>query len=107
LALGMIPERTDHVPALPMIDRAEEPTGERSAPDDASFIGTAGLERPDARRVPIERPAPHIVLLIALGLGRIGGRGDLLPAVARRAGQLDAEKAVIERGVAQPVAGIL
>src|SRR5262249_40201463 len=34
LALGMIPERADHVPALPMIDRAEEPTRQRSAPDD-------------------------------------------------------------------------
>src|SRR5262249_56657091 len=53
LALGMVPERTDHVPALPVIDRAEEPARQRSAPNDAGFIGTARLERPDARRAPI------------------------------------------------------
>src|SRR6476659_11391106 len=44
LALGMIPERADHVPTLPMIDRAEESARQRSAPDDAGLVGAAGLE---------------------------------------------------------------
>ena len=90
-----------------MIDGAEESARQRSAPDDAGLVGTARLERPDARRGPVERPAPHVVLLVTLRLGRIGGCRDLLPAIARRAMQLDAEMAVIERRIAQPVATVL
>src|SRR5215471_5502533 len=54
-ALGMIPERADHVPALPAIARAEEPARQRSTPDDAGLVAATGLERPDACRAPIER----------------------------------------------------
>src|SRR5215471_18936023 len=104
LALGMIPERADHVPALPMIARAEEPARQRSTPTDAGFVAATGLERPDACRAPIERPAPHVVLLVALRFGRIGRRSDLLPPVRGRAVKLDAEMTVVECRIAPPVA---
>ena len=106
LALGMIPERADHLPALPVIGRAEQAARQRAAPDDAGLVGAAGRERPDARRAPVERPAPHVVLLVAFRLRRIGGSGDLLPAVRGRAVQLDAEVAMIERRIAPPVAPV-
>src|SRR5207245_6790457 len=107
LALGMVPQRTDHVPALAMIDGAEESARQRSAPDDAGLVGTACLERPDARRGPVQRPAPHVVLLVALRLGRIGGCRDLLPAIARRAVQFCGAMALVERRIAQSVAAVL
>src|SRR5215831_6136152 len=104
LALGMIPERADHVPALPVIARAEEPARQRSTPDDAGLVAATGLERPDACRAPIERPAPHVVLLVALRFGRIGRRSDLLPPVRGRAVKLDAEMTVVECRITAAVA---
>src|SRR5262245_47799993 len=106
LALGVIPERADHVPALPAIARAEEPARQRSAPDDAGLVAAAGLERPDARRAPTDRPAPHVVLLVALRFGRIGRRSDLLPPVRGRAVQLDTEMTVVECRITPPVATV-
>src|SRR5262249_14920738 len=101
-ALGMIPERADHVPALPAIARTEQPARQRSTPHDAGLVAATGLERPDARRAPIERPAPHVVLLVALRFRRIGRCSDLLPPVSRRAVKLDAEMTVVERRVTPP-----
>src|SRR5262245_24053608 len=106
LALGMVPERADHVPALPAIARAEEPARQRSAPDDAGLVAAAGLERPDARRAPTDRPAPHVVLLVALRFGRIGRRSDLLPSIRCRAVKLDAEMTVVECRITPPVATV-
>src|SRR5215472_5176323 len=106
LALGVIPERADHVPALPVIARAEEPARQRSTPDDAGLVAATGLERPDACRAPIERPAPHVVLLVALRFGRIGRRSDLLPPVRRGTVKLDAEMTVVERRITPPVATV-
>src|SRR5438876_10241619 len=85
LALGMLPERAHHLPAPPMIGGAKKSARQRPAPDDAGLVGAAGRERPDACRAPIDRPPPHVVLLVAVGLGRISGSGDLLPAGCRRA----------------------
>src|SRR5262249_41017839 len=107
LALGVIPERADHVPALPAIARAEEPARQRSAPNDAGLVPATGLERPNACRAPIERPAPHIVLFVALRFGRIGRRSDLLPPVRRRAMELDAEMAVVECRITPPVTTVV
>src|SRR6516165_10389084 len=106
LALGVIPERADHVPALPAIARAEEPARQRSTPNDAGLVAAAGLERPDARRAPIERPAPHVMLFVAVGFRRIGRRSDLLPPVRRRTVKLDAEMTVVECRIAPPVATV-
>src|SRR5262249_5077285 len=106
LALGVIPERADHVPALPAIARAEESTRQRSTPDDAGLVAATGLERPDACRAPIDRPAPHVVLPVAVRFGRIGRRSDLLPPVRRRAVKLDAKMPVVECRIAPPVATI-
>src|SRR5439155_19484640 len=106
LALGVIPERADHVPALPAIARAEQPARQRSTPDDAGLVAAAGLERPNACRAPIERPAPHVMLLVAVGLGRIGRRSDLLPPVRRGAVKLDAEITVVERRITPSVATV-
>src|SRR5262249_50843428 len=55
---------------------------------------------------PIERPAPHVVLLVALRLRRIDRRSDLLPTVARRAVKLDAEVPVVERRITTAVAAV-
>src|SRR5215469_13783678 len=77
-----------------------------SAPNDAGLVATAGLERPDACRAPIERPAPHIVLLVALRFGRIGRHSNFLPSVRCRAVKLDAKMTVIERCIAPPVATV-
>src|SRR6516164_11481743 len=85
LAFGIIPEAADHLPACATVGRTEEPAGERAAPDDAGLIPAAGCERPDARRAPVEGPAPRVVLLVALGLPRIDRHGDLFPAFAVRA----------------------
>src|ERR1700734_609054 len=93
LALGVIPERADHLPAIAVIARAKQAAGQRAAPEDARLVGAARLQRPDARRAPRERTAPHIVLLHAFGLLRVGGGGDLLPPGRRRAVHLDAEGA--------------
>src|SRR5207253_6387004 len=60
LALGMIPQRADHFPALAVIWRAEQPAWQRAAPDDARLVGAAGRERPDARRRPLDGTAPHV-----------------------------------------------
>src|SRR5512132_482149 len=100
----MIPKRPDHLPAIAVIRRAEETARNGSAPDHAGLVETAGLERPNAYRAPRERPAPHVVLLVAFRLGRIRGRRDLLPTRRCRAVQLDAEMAVIESGIMPPVA---
>src|SRR5216683_2371213 len=97
LALGMIPERTDHLPAVAMIDRAKQAAWQRAAPDDARFVGTAGLQRPDARRAPRERSAPHVIFFEALWLWRVGGGRNLFPIRRRRAMQFDAEVTMIER----------
>src|SRR5262249_60198584 len=106
LALGMIPERADHGPARPAIRRTEKPARQRSTPEDAGLVAAAGLERPDARRAPIERPAPHVVLLVAVRFRRIGRHRNLLPPVSRRAVKLDAEMTVVERRVTPPVATV-
>src|SRR5262249_40647048 len=80
LALGVIPERADHVPALPAIARAEEPARQRSAPNDAGLVPATRLERPNACRAPIDRPAPHTVPFVALRFARrewpAGGGGQ-------------------------------
>src|SRR5262249_37330068 len=57
-------------------------------------------------RAPIERPAPHVVLLVAVWFRRIGGRSDLLPPLSRRAGKLDAEMTLVERRGTPPVATV-
>src|SRR5712691_6490776 len=103
LALGMIPQRARHLPALPVIGRAEQAARQRSTPEDAGLVGAAGRERPDARGAPVDRPAPHVVLLVAVRLGRVSGGRHLLPAVRGRAVELDAEMAVIERRIGPPV----
>src|SRR5262249_27476766 len=97
LAFGVIPERADHVPALPAIVRSEQAARQRSAPDDAGLVRAARFERPHAGSAPIDRAAPHVVLFVTLWFGRIGGDGDLLPTVPRRAVELDAEVAMVER----------
>src|SRR5581483_9585078 len=63
LAVGMVPQRAYHLPARTVIAGAEKPAGERAAPDHAGLVAPAGGERPDARRAPIERSSPHVVLL--------------------------------------------
>src|SRR5262245_20489161 len=94
LALGMIPERAHHVPARAMVARTEQAAGLGATPDDAGLVGTACRKRPDARRRPGERAAPHVVFLQPLGFGRIDRRRNLLPAGRSRAVQLDAEVAM-------------
>src|SRR3974377_2538223 len=79
-ALGMIPKGPHHFPALSLISRAEKAARERSAPNDARFVDAARLQRPNASRTPIQRPPPHIVLLIPLRLRRIRRGGTLFPA---------------------------
>jgi hypothetical protein len=106
LALGMIPQAADHLPACPAIGRTEEPAGERATPDDARLIAAAGCECPDTRRAPIDGPAPHIVFLVTLGLGRIDRHGDLFPSLPVRAVKLHSEMTVIERGVMAAVARV-
>src|SRR5262249_37690014 len=102
----LIPERADHVPALPAIARAEEPARQRSTPNDAGLVAATGLECPNACRAPIERPAPHVVLLVAVRFGRIGRRSDLLPPVRGRAVKLDAEMTVVECRITAAVAPV-
>src|SRR5262249_45889761 len=104
LAERMVPQRAHHVPALAVIGRAEEAARQRAAPDDAGLVGAAGRERPDARQAPAERAAPEIEFFVAFRLRRIDRRGDLFPTIARRAVQLDAEMAVVERRVTPAVA---
>src|SRR5262249_13126334 len=106
-ALGVIPERAHQVPALPAIARAEEPARQRSAPNDAGLVPATGLERPNACRAPIERPAPDIVLFVALRFGRIGRRSDLLPPVVGRPMERDAEMAGVECRITPPVATVV
>src|SRR5215468_5164027 len=106
LALGMIPQRTDHLPTVAMIGRAKQPARQRSAPDDAGLIGTAGLQRPDARRAPWERAAPHIVLFETLGLRRIGRGRNRFPTLWRQTVHLDAEVTVVERHKMVAASGI-
>src|ERR1700758_3709967 len=96
LALGVIPEGANHGPTLPAIAGAEEPARQRPTPNDAGLVAATGLERPDACRAPIQRPAPHVVLLVTVGFGRIARRSDLLPPVRCRAVKLDAEMTVVE-----------
>src|SRR6516165_7140307 len=102
----MIPERADHLPALAVVRRSEEATGQRSAPDDARLIGVACGERPDAGRAPVDRAPPHILFFVTLGLRRIDRHCDLLPAVSVRAMELHPEMSVIERRVMPAVARI-
>src|ERR1700716_238640 len=99
LALGMVPQRADHLPALSVVGRLEQAARKRSTPEDARLVATAGRERPDAGRAPGERSAPHVLLLVALRLRRICGSSNLLPARRRRAVELDAEMTVVERSV--------
>src|SRR5262245_55963807 len=47
LALGVIPERTDELPARAAIARAKEPARERAAPQETWLLRAARLERPD------------------------------------------------------------
>ena len=67
----MIPERPDHLPAVAVIGRAEETARDGSAPEYAELVGPAFLERPDACRASGERPAPHVVFLVAFRLGAV------------------------------------
>ena len=106
LALGVIPQRAHHLPDSAVVARPEQSAGQRAAPDHAGLVRAAGHQRPDARRAPGQRPAPHVVLLEALGLRRIGRCRDLLPTVGGRAMHLDAEMAVVERGIVPAVARI-
>src|SRR3984893_2749664 len=106
LALGMIPERADHLPALPMVGRAEQAARERSAPYDAGLVGSTGLERPDACRAPIQWATPHVVFLVAFRLGRISRSSDLFPTRCRRAVELDAKMPVIESRIMTSVASV-
>src|SRR5215470_3146729 len=103
LALGMIPQRADELPTLPAVGRAEQPAGQRPAPD---VLLAAGGQRPDARGAPVDRTAPRIVLLVALRLGRIGRCRDFLPAVGRGTVELDPEMAMVERRIAPTVAPV-
>src|SRR5580693_3090026 len=106
LAFGMLPERTHHLPALPVVDRAEEAAGQGSTPDGSGLVGAAGRQCPDSRRAPVERTAPHVKLLVALRLGRVDGSGDLLPTVSRRTVKLDPEVTMVQRRILQPVASV-
>src|SRR5262249_33576146 len=106
LAFGMIPQRTDHLPTVAMVGRAKQPARQRAAPDDTGLVGTAGLQRPDARRAPCERAAPHIVLFETLGLRRIGRSRNLFPPLWRRTVHLDAEVTVVERHKVVAASGI-
>ncbi len=105
--LWMVPQRAHDLPAIAAVRRLEKAARKRSAPEHARLIGAARLQRPNARRAPLERPVPHVEFFVAFGLRRIGRRGDLAPcAVAVGAMHLDAEVAVIERRVALARAGI-
>jgi hypothetical protein len=106
LALGVIPERTDHLPAVAMIGRTKQTARQRAAPDPARFVATAGLQRPDARGAPCEWTAPHVGLFDAFGLRRVCRGRDLFPPRCRRTVQFDAEMAVIERRVVAAAAVI-
>src|SRR5262249_19274779 len=79
---------------------------ERSTPKAAGLVAATGLECPNACRAPIERPAPHVVLLVAVRFGRIGRRSDLLPPVRGRAVKLDAEMTVVECRITAAVAPV-
>ena len=49
LALGMVPKRAHHLPAVTAILRAKQPAGQCSTPDDARLVGAASLrQRPPA-----------------------------------------------------------
>src|SRR5580700_4942415 len=84
LALGVIPERTDHRPAVAMIGRTKQTARQRATPDHPRFVGPASLQRPDARGAPCERTAPHVVLFDALWLRRVCRGRDLFPPRCRR-----------------------
>src|SRR2546428_3565343 len=106
LALGMVPKRADHLPALPMVGRAEQAPWQCSTPDDPGLVGSPRRQRPDACRAPIQGPIPHVVLFVAVRLGRIGRSRDLFPTRRRRAVKLDAEMTMIERRITPPVASV-
>src|ERR1700736_3508707 len=106
LALGMIPERADHLPTPPMVGRAEQAARERSAPNDAGLVGPPGLERTNACRAPMQWPTPHVVLLVTFRLGRISRSSDLFPTGCRRAVELDAKMPVIESCIMTSVASV-
>src|SRR5215510_2170947 len=106
LAQRVIPQRADHLPALAVIVRAEQATRQCAAPDGAGLVSAARCQRPDLCGAPFDLAAPHVLLFVAFGLGRIGRCRDLLPAVGGRAVQLDAEMAVVERRIALAVARV-
>src|SRR3954454_22443646 len=83
----VIPQRAHHLPALAMIIGAEQATRQCSAPDGTGLVRAAGRPRPDLRGAPFELAAPHVLLLVALGLRWIGRGWNLLPAVGGRAVQ--------------------
>src|SRR3974390_1306670 len=98
-AFGMIPKGPHHFPALSVISRAEKAARERSAPNDARFVDAARLQPPNASRTPIQRPPPHIVLLIPLRLRRIRGGGNLFPTRFCRAVKLHAKMTMVESSI--------
>src|SRR5438309_11696094 len=106
LALGVIPQCTNHLPARSMIRRSEQPARQGSAPKDARLIGIAGGERPDASRAPVDRASPHILLFITVGLGRVDRDCNFLPAASIRAMELHSEMSMVERRIIPALAPI-
>src|SRR5262249_55447039 len=106
LALGMVPKRAHHLPAVAAILRAKQPAGQCSTPDDARLVGAAGRERPDASSGPVYRPPPHVLFLVAFRFRGISWGCDFLPAITFRAVKLHPEMSVVESCIGSAVAPI-
>src|SRR3974390_2075022 len=102
----MIPKGPHNSRARSVIGGAKKAARERSAPNDARFVDAARLQRPNASRTPIQRPPPHIVLLIPLRLRRIRRGGNLFPARFCRAVKLHAKMTMVESRIKSSVATI-
>ena len=90
-----------------MVARAEEPAGYRAAPQEAVLFGASGFERKDINQGVGNILAPAVTVDGALGLRRIGRRGDFRPAAVFAAVQLGAEMSVVERGVSVSAAPVV
>ena len=105
LAVRMLPEALDELPAVAAVARVEQAARDRAAPELA--VALRRFERPDLHDVPRDRRVAHrIDVDDVVGLRRVRRDGPLFPggAAVARALHLDAEVAHVLRGVQRAVA---
>ena len=106
---GVVPERFDERPGLAAVGRTKEAARDRPAPQRARLGAAGRFERPDFFELPASRSPLHGIKIDRAfgGLG-IDRNAHLVPGRARVGGamELDAEVAVVERGVNGPVARV-